>query len=405
MKKKNNNIFRFKHYSNIKTKINKKKSFEKVIENNLHLITHELNLKKNAIFTLGKKFKINFSIKDLKSYKKFSKIVIIGMGGSILGAQAVYDFFKTKIKKQIFFVNNLEASLLKEINTNCSKKNTLFILISKSGNTIETLSSINTLNKNVIDKKNAIVITTNETNQLLNFAKSKKIKIINHRSYVSGRYSIFSETSLVPLYFMDIQISQFRKDILDFLNKEKKILKKNLLNMFKIYESKKINSIILMSYFKECDHFLQWLQQLIAESLGKNNKGILPVTSLGPKDHHSLLQLYLDGPKDKFFYIFSQKDKNKSRNNLKLFSKVLNNKDINQILFSQKEAFLKTLKTKKISYVEITINNLNSSTLGKLFSYFILETIIIGRKLNLNPFNQPAVESVKKNTKRILFNQ
>ena len=81
--------------------------------------------------------------------------------------------------------------------------------------------------------------------------------------------------------------------------------------MFKIYESKKINSIILMSYFKECDHFLQWLQQLIAESLGKNNKGILPVTSLGPKDHHSLLQLYLDGPKDKFFYIFSQKDKNK----------------------------------------------------------------------------------------------
>ena len=405
MKKRNNNIFRFKHYSNIKTKINKKKSFEKVIENNLNLITHELNFKKNAIFTLGKKFKINFSLKDLKTYKKFSKIVIIGMGGSILGAQAVYDFFKTKIKKQIFFVNNLEASLLKEINTNCSKKNTLFILISKSGNTIETLSSINTLNKNVIDKKNAIVITTNETNQLLNFAKSKKIKIINHRSYVSGRYSIFSETSLVPLYFMDIQISQFRKDILDFLNKEKKILKKNLLNMFKIYESKKINSIILMSYFKECDHCLQWLQQLIAESLGKNNKGILPVTSLGPKDHHSLLQLYLDGPKDKFFYIFSQKDKNKSRNNLKLFSKVLNNKDINQILFSQKEAFLKTLKTKKISYVEITINKLNSSTLGKLFSYFILETIIIGRKLNLNPFNQPAVESVKKNTKRILFNQ
>ena len=405
MKKRNNNLIRFKHYSNIKTKINKKKFFEKVIENNLNLITHELNFKKNALFTLGKKFKINFSIKDLKSYKKFSKIVIIGMGGSILGTQAVYDFFKTKIKKQIFFVNNLEASLLKEINTNCSKKNTLFIIISKSGNTIETLSSINSLNKDAIDKRNTIVITTNETNQLLNFAKSKKIKVINHRSYVSGRYSIFSETSFVPLYFMDIQISQFRKDILDFLNKEKKILRNNLFNMFKIYESKKINSIILMSYFKECDHFLQGLQQLIAESLGKNNKGILPVTSLGPKDHHSLLQLYLDGPKDKFFYIFSQNDRNKSRNNLKLFSKVLNNKDINQILFSQKEAFLKTLKTKKISFVEIRINNLNSSTLGKLFSYFILETIIIGRKLNLNPFNQPAVESVKKSTKKILFNQ
>ena len=155
-----------------------------------------------------------------------------------------------------------------------------------------------------------------------------------------------------------------------------------------------------MSYFKECDHFLQWLQQLIAESLGKNNKGILPVTSLGPKDHHSLLQLYLDGPKDKFFYIFSQKDKNKSRNNLKLFSKVLNNKDINQILFSQKEAFLKTLKTKKISYVEITINNLNSSTLGKLFSYFILETIIIGRKLNLNPFNQLKLSNLLKKYKK-----
>ena len=202
MKKRNNNIIRFKHYSNIKTKINKKKSFEKVIENNLNLITHEINLKKNAIFTLGKKFKINFSIKDLKSYKKFSKIVIIGMGGSILGAQAVYDFFKTKIKKQIFFVNNLEASLLKEINTNCSKKNTLFILISKSGNTIETLSSINTLNKDVIDKKNAIVITTNETNQLLNFAKSKKIKVNlvhNDSAIDSKRYHLgASEMVLSP---------------------------------------------------------------------------------------------------------------------------------------------------------------------------------------------------------------
>ena len=144
---------------------------------------------------------------------------------------------------------------------------------------------------------------------------------------------------------------------------------------------------------------------LIAESLGKKNKGFLPVVSTAPKDHHSLLQLYLDGPKNKLFYIFSLE--NKLNNNQKIQKKnnqkkFLNNKNLLNIKTAQKEALIKVFKQKKISFREFKIKEFNEEVLGQLFSYFILETIIIGQLVNINPYNQPAVEQVKTITKKIL---
>ena len=160
-----------------------------------------------------------------------------------------------------------------------------------------------------------------------------------------------------------------------------------------------------MNYTPEVEKFLYWCQQLIAESLGKKGKVFFPVVSSVPKDHHSLLQLYLDGPKDKLFYIFHRNEKSKNKILVKNLSKkimFLNNKSLDIIKKAQKNSLIKTLIKKGIPFREFSIRELNEETLGQLFSYFIIETIFIARLSNINPFNQPAVEQVKNYTKKLL---
>ena len=170
-------------------------------------------------------------------------------------------------------------------------------------------------------------------------------------------------------------------------------------------KSKKYNNLIFLNYSPELEKFLYWCQQLIAESLGKNGKGFLPTISNGPKDHHSLLQLYLDGPRDKIFYIFTfdQKSKNKiSVNKAINLNNYLNKKRISTVKNAQIKALLKVLKLKEIPFREFKIMKLNEEALSELFSYFILETVMIGKLAKINPFNQPAVEQVKNFTKKNL---
>ena len=131
----------------------------------------------------------------------------------------------------------------------------------------------------------------------------------------------------------------------------------------------------------------------------------MPVISSAPKDHHSMLQLYLDGPKDKLFHIFSLEENTKKKIKLKNISKHINylhNKDLLKVRNAQKEALIKTLRKNKIPFREIKIKKFDEETLGQLFAYFILETSIVGKILGINPFDQPAVEQVKKFTKIIL---
>ena len=135
------------------------------------------------------------------------------------------------------------------------------------------------------------------------------------------------------------------------------------------------------------------------------HKGLLPLVSNAPKDHHSLLQLYLDGPKDKFFNIFSLEKKSNIKVNINNMSinTFLNKKKINTIKDAQKKALVKTLIKKNIPYREFRLKKINEENVGKLFSLFIIETIIIGKLLKINPFDQPAVEQVKIYTKKYLI--
>ena len=202
---------------------------------------------------------------------------------------------------------------------------------------------------------------------------------------------------------MGFNVLKLKKNILNFLNKKKTILINNLLNLSKVYESKKFHSLVLLNYVNGLDYFLMWCQQLIAESLGKKGKGIIPLISIAPRDHHSLLQLYLDGPRDNFFYIFSLKESKKKRKTKGLFSEALNNASVYELINNQKKAMISLLKDKKIPFISIEIKKRDEETLGELFSYFILETVLIAESLKINPFNQPAVEQLKVLTNKNLF--
>jgi len=138
----------------------------------------------------------------------------------------------------------------------------------------------------------------------------------------------------------------------------------------------------------------------------KKGKGVNPTLSFGPKDHHSLLQLYLDGPKDKFFTFFNSSQKeNKfkvSKNIIPKNMKFLKNKNLKFIINAQCDAVKNIFRLKEIPYRQIAFNKKNEEELGEIFTFFALETILLSRLMNVNPFDQPAVEQVKIETKRIL---
>ncbi len=404
--KKNNKIiyktFIQKEFLNSKSnkKINKK--FSNILNN----IIINLDTSKNIFNSLSYKFKLNFKIKDLNKFKKFNTVVVVGMGGSILGAEAIYLFLKKKIKKDFLFLDNIDEDKLQRIRNKREFNKTLFIIISKSGNTIETISNIRALKIIKKRSKNIIIISEKKQNSLYLLAKKMQLFHIEHKSYIGGRYSVLSEVGMVPAYLMGVNILKLRKNLLNhFSPKNKAYLKDSATKLAKIFQNKKFKTLIFFNYVPQLNKFLYWSQQLIAESLGKKGKGFLPIISSAPKDNHSLLQLYLDGPKDKLFYVFSTDIDNKKKIHSNVLGKefnFLNNKSLSQIKIAQKNAFLKTLKQKRIPFREFKIRDLSEQVLGELFSYFILETAIVGKLANINPFDQPAVEKVKVNTKKIL---
>jgi len=211
---------------------------------------------------------------------------------------------------------------------------------------------------------------------------------------------------MIPAFFIGLNVNSFRKNLQSFLKSKKKIiLIENIVKLVHIYRLKKIKSIIFLNYAPQLNNFLYWCQQLIAESLGKDGKGILPIVSPAPRDHHSLMQLYLDGPKDKLFYIFSLNLNKKMKINKNIFGKsfkFVESKELSKIVESQKKALTKVFKKKKIPFIEFKIKKIDEKILGELFSYFMLETAFAGKFMKINPFDQPAVEEVKILTRQYL---
>ena len=384
----------------------KKKSIKNYFDKILNEIIKNIDFKRDIYHALSNKFNFNFNINDLKKFRKFKNIAIVGMGGSILGTNAIHDFLKHKIKKKVTFFDNLDKDKINKFQKENNKKNYLFIIISKSGNTIETISNFFALNILKYDAKNIIIITERKKNFLSMISKKYNLPFIEHKHFIGGRYSVLSEVGLVPAYLMGVNIKKLRSNLRKyFKKKEIFFLKESCIALSEIINEKKFRSLIFINYSPKLEKFLFWCQQLIAESLGKKNKGLLPIVSNAPKDHHSLLQLYLDGPKDKIFYIFHEKERKGNKLNLKkIFNKFdfLHDKNIEQVKIAQKNALKKTLINNKIPFREFNLGSTDEQTLGELFSYFILETSIVGKLSKINPFDQPAVEQVKVSTKKLL---
>ena len=372
-------------------KKNKKKIKSKVLKTLDSYKNHEL------VKSFSKNYTYDFNLSDIKNLKKFENYNLIGMGGSSLGAKAIYSFMKPKIKKNFTFLDNLYS------NKNISKKKikNLNIIISKSGSTLETISNYSSIK----GKKNSIFICENSDNYIRSLSKELNFKVINHKNYIGGRYSVLSEVGMLPAIFMGLKPEKFKN--LNNLIKNKNFINSlvdSVASTIYFLSKKKYNSIIL-NYDELSLDLFSWYQQLVAESLGKKSKGILPLVSTMPKDNHSLMQLYLDGPKNSFFTFFDVCD----HNNQKIINSeilpslgYLKNKNLYQIKSAQRKATELVFRKKNIPFRSFRVLLRSEESLGELFTFFMLETILLGEFMKVNPFDQPSVELIKNETKRIL---
>ena len=344
-----------------------------------------------------KNYSYSFSKNLIKNYRNIKNINIIGMGGSSLGVKAIYNFLINKIKKKITFYENLN------LKSNIKNKG-LNIIISKSGNTLETISNFNI---NYRKNNKNIFITESTNNYMRKLAHKLKSEVIEHKNFIGGRFSVLSEVGMLPAQLMGLTESKFKQFNNLIINKKfLENLIHNVLSTYKLIKDKKMNSVIL-NYDTNSDDLFKWYQQLVSESLGKNSKGIFPIISTMPKDNHSMLQLYLSGFKSNFytFYIVEEKNSSKLKSNLLLKDfDFLKQKKTFQILNAQRLATEKVFRSKKIPFRSFYLKKRSEETLGKLFCFFTLEVILLSHLLKVDPLNQPEVELVKKETFKILQN-
>ena len=374
---------------NLKKKRNEKieKLFSKILEKKNH--------NNEVINTFSKTYRYSYNKKSISKFKKYKTICVYGLGGSSLCIKAIYDFLRFKIRKKVYFYDNLNVK-----NPKISRNTNLDIVISKSGSTLETI-----VNENIFSRSKKLFITENKKSYLMDLALKLKSEVIEHRNFVGGRYSVLSEVGMLPAELLGLKSEKFKKfdELINnkiFLN----TLTNNVNMMHKFFLAGKTNSVIL-NFDRSSIGLLEWYQQLLSESLGKKGKGFFPIISNLPKDNHSLMQLYLGGTKNNFFTIFDAVSNKTSKiKNKDLLSEYnfLKSKSIRAILLAQKNAVKRVFNKQGLKFRSIEVIKKDEESLGITFTYFMLETILLGRLMKLNPFDQPAVESIKKETKRIL---
>lgn len=363
-----------------------------------------LNSRENFFFdTLSEQYQKNlFLKKNLLKKKLHKKILVIGMGGSVLGSKMISSFFG--LDKNYYFLDNLDNAAINDLIKEDLTMFTIFV-ISKSGQTLETLTNCNIIlsyfkkrKKNL--SKNFIIISE-KNNALFNFAKKNSISFFEHNTNLSGRYSVLSDPGLL-MFNLD-----YKKIILGINSVLKGNLKKDLIKntaiILSLMKKSKIDTHVSLIYSNNLLNYGYWHQQLLAESIGKNGKGITPIISECPKDHHSIMQLFLDGNRNKFFTFFKIANKKIDRSTKDHFNQKFRSNSVNNIVNAQFSATISVFKKNFIPFRVILIDQKKpTQNLISLLVYSMMETVILCKALDLNPFNQPAVEAIKKETYSIL---
>ena len=332
---------------------------------------------------------------ELKGKKK----AVIGIGGSTSGAKAL-SFF---IKNDISYFDNLDLEFFKNFFIKNNIKDYIFFVISKSGDTFETLALLNLLiieskkfkDYNIFDSM--VVITEKKESILKSFSVKKNIKMVEHNPDIGGRFSVLSETGMLPFVELNLNIEDGSEKFVNLLNKDSDLSPtKNAAIILTCINEMKLNIYCNLIYNYRLKHFSYWFHQLHGESLGKSNNALTPTTSICPKDHHSMMQLYLGGPKNKFFNIFSPPDNNIYDNFSDEGFYNIENFTPNELLKTQYQSVVSVFTEKEIPHRKIEItDHQNPLNIIELFSYFILETILLGKMTNINPYGQPEVQLLK----------
>ncbi len=348
-----------------------------------------------------------------KFIKNKKKYVIFGTGGSNLGARALIN---TSINQpeNILFFDNIDPLFFQSQILKLDIETTGFIVISKSGTTPETLSQlgcvINIANeKNILNVlyENTMIITESKDSPLFNIAKKNNCLLLEHKNNVGGRYSVFSNVGMVPAIIAGLDVKKIHQGVLKIINQNNFINSFKFAQIFKFCKSNNFLSNVLMTYSDGLNYFGKWYLQLWAESIGKKNRGVTALHAVGTTDQHSQLQLYLDGPKDKFFTFIKSNYKNKG---LSIDSHIMRaesvdylaNKKMGDLMHAEQEATIDTFKLNNFKFREILIDSIDEESIGMLMANCMIETITACIYFNVDPFDQPAVEQGKILTKKFL---
>ena len=350
-------------------------------------------------------------------------IYVIGIGGSSLGTKAIYTFLRTthNFSKKLFFLDTIDPLRINYLLNLGDLNNSQFIVISKSGSTIEPISILKYLDLKIkISKDNCTVIAGKNT-KLWKFASLNNLEKFPIPESVGGRFSVFSPVGLLPLAIIGVDIQKLldgckvvhdsffnKQDYFDLIIKKARFLVEN---------KSRFAMNIIFSYSSVFRDFNRWFVQLWAESLGKKNingtrQGLTPISLIGPDDQHSFLQLIMDGPRDKTVTIFkidNLKDESliPDQEKFSCFDlDYLNNKSFNELINMQADSTYEAiLKEKDIPCDKITITEIDEINIAKLMYRFLLLTSSVGSFMQINTYDQPGVELGKKILKNKFGNQ
>ncbi|MBI5412768.1 hypothetical protein HZA42_00285 [Candidatus Peregrinibacteria bacterium] len=347
----------------------------------------------------GKVMKMTFShlpwkdieaLNSLTFKKDFKNICVVGIGGSSLGAKALLSALGST---NVEFLDNIDPDYVELKLNGLDPKQTLFVLISKSGETVEVLSLASVLLTKFHSSKNFLIITDNKESSLGKLGKKHSIHIFQSQKELPGRFSVLSLVGLLPAVLAGVPIQRV-------LNGARSASWPQAY-MFACYQylhyKNKKNISVIFPYSERLADFADWYIQLLSESIGKSKKvGITPLKALGVKDQHSQLQLFLDGPDDKFCIFLKPR---KTESNQKIPGEKYNLAELFDAEYNGvKGAFIKKQKP----FLELDFDSISPEVLGELFLFFELQIAFLGCLFKINCENQPAVELSKRATQTLL---
>jgi len=350
--------------------------------------------------------------KRASELKGFATIAVLGIGGSSLGGQALTALRKVQ-KPYVEFHDNPDPFAWAKALKRFDLKKTHFVAISKSGGTAETLMQVLTaadaLEKLGVKplKKHFTIITEPHASALADFADSIGAVKLDHPTGVGGRYSVLTMVGALPGLLMGLNFKQLRAgaqaaldEVLNAKTPADAPAAVGAALHYALAQDGKLATTILWPYVDDLAVFGGWWRQLWAESLGKNGKGSTPVSVLGPVDQHSQLQLFRDGPGNALFTLVSVDTKGKGLTAPKARSKALKldylaGKKMGDLVDAECRATAQTLFKNGRPVRQIHLEKDDEFHMGALTMHFMLETMLMGRLMGVDPFDQPGVEEGK----------